>query len=157
MSIGFAGPAHAAVVAGAVLLGYVFNFARLCLLVVYYLVALHFPSLQHRAKLADYIIGGCLFLFATFLLFYVIGGSGTRPARSNLLWLCRRLIFSSDGLSFISASQPCWPSSSLAAMDSPAPWSTPFLSSPLRRRRTAHMLWAISCPDRQLYFGALVE
>jgi exosortase J len=64
--------AHAAVVLGAVLLGYVFNFARLCGLVLYYLVALHFTSLQHRAKLADYIIGACLFLFATFLLFYVI-------------------------------------------------------------------------------------
>ena len=38
--------AHAAVVAGAVLLGYVFNFARLCILVLYYLVALHFPWLQ---------------------------------------------------------------------------------------------------------------
>jgi exosortase J len=64
--------AHAAVILCAVLLGYVFNFARLCGLVLYYLVALHFTSLQHRAKLADYIIGACLFLFATFLLFYVI-------------------------------------------------------------------------------------
>jgi exosortase J len=64
--------AHAGVVLCAVLLGYVFNFARLCGLVLYYLVALHFTSLQHRAKLADYIIGACLFLFATFLLFYVI-------------------------------------------------------------------------------------
>ena len=56
---------HAAVVAGAVLLGYVFNFARLCLLVIYYIVALHIPRLQNKAKLGDYIIGGCLFLIAT--------------------------------------------------------------------------------------------
>lgn len=64
--------AHALVVAGAVLLGYVFNFARLCLLVLYYIVALHVPRLQNRAKLADYIIGACLFLIATQLLFYAI-------------------------------------------------------------------------------------
>ena len=71
--------AQAAVVLCAVLLGYVFNFARLCGLVLYYLVALHFTSLQHRAKLADYIIGACLFLFATFLLFYVIRRLGESP------------------------------------------------------------------------------
>jgi exosortase J len=71
--------AQAAVVLCAVLLGYVFNFARLCGLVLYYLVALHFTSLQHRAKLADYIIGACLFLFATFLLFYVIRRLGDSP------------------------------------------------------------------------------
>ena len=41
--------AHAAVVAGAVLLGYVFNFARLCILVLYYLVALHFTWLQEQS------------------------------------------------------------------------------------------------------------
>jgi exosortase J len=73
--------AHAAVVLCAVLLGYVFNFARLCGLVLYYLVALHFTSLQHRAKLADYIIGACLFLFATFLLFYVIRRLGESPSQ----------------------------------------------------------------------------
>ena len=44
--------AHAAVVAGAVLLGYVFNFVRLCILVLYYLVALHFTSLQNRRRWA---------------------------------------------------------------------------------------------------------
>ena len=73
---------HAAVVAGAVLLGYVFNFARLCLLVVYYIIALHIPWMQNKAKLGDYIIGGCLFLFATFLFFHVIrrfGDTARRP------------------------------------------------------------------------------
>jgi exosortase J len=54
------------------LLGYVFNLARLCLLVLYYVVALHFPSLQDKAENADYAIGAALFLIATFLLFTVI-------------------------------------------------------------------------------------
>jgi exosortase J len=73
---------HAAVIAGAVLLGYVFNFARLCLLVVYYIIALHIPWMQNKAKLGDYIIGGCLFLLATFLFFHVIrrfGDTARRP------------------------------------------------------------------------------
>jgi exosortase J len=74
--------AHAAVVAGAVLLGYLFNFARLCLLVLYYIVALHVPRLQNRAKLADYIIGACLFLIATQLLFVVIRRLGSKSRRS---------------------------------------------------------------------------
>ena len=55
-----------------ILLGYVFNLARLCLLVLYYLVALHFTSLQNKAENADYLIGAALFLVATFLLFTVI-------------------------------------------------------------------------------------
>ena len=63
---------HASVVAGAVLLGYVFNLARLCLLVLYYLVALHFPWLQNKATLGDYIIGACLFLLASCILFAMI-------------------------------------------------------------------------------------
>ncbi len=60
--------AHAAIVAAAVLLGYVFNFVRLCLLVVYYIVALHLPRLQRHGEVADYVIGACLFLLATLLL-----------------------------------------------------------------------------------------
>ena len=59
-------------VIGAILLGYVFNLARLCLLVLYYLVALHFTSLQNKAENADYLIGAALFLLATFLLFTAI-------------------------------------------------------------------------------------
>ena len=57
---------------GAVLLGYLFNFLRLCLLVVYYVIALHFTSLQDKAENADYVIGAVLFLLATLLLFLVI-------------------------------------------------------------------------------------
>jgi exosortase J len=64
--------ANAAVVAGAVLLGYVFNLLRLCLLVLYYIIALQLPWLQNKAETADYIIGGGLFLTASFLLFTVI-------------------------------------------------------------------------------------
>ena len=63
---------HVLVVVGAVLLGYIFNFVRLCALVLYYIVALHIRWLQNRAEMGDYIIGACLFFFATVLLFAVI-------------------------------------------------------------------------------------
>ena len=59
----------APVVLGAVLLGYLFNFVRLCLLVVYYKIALPYPWLQDRAKGGDYIIGACLFVLAIYLFF----------------------------------------------------------------------------------------
>jgi exosortase J len=62
---------YAPVVVGAVLLGYLFNFLRLCLLVVYYKIALPYPWLQHHAKIADYLIGGCLFLCALAVFFTV--------------------------------------------------------------------------------------
>jgi exosortase J len=75
--------AHTAVVAGAVLLGYVFNFARLCILVLYYLVALRFTWLQDRAEMGDYIIGACLFLLGTFLLFYVVRRLSESPGEIN--------------------------------------------------------------------------
>ena len=60
---------YAPIVVGAVLLGYLFNFLRLCLLVVYYKIALPYPWLQHHAKIADYVIGGCLFVCALALFF----------------------------------------------------------------------------------------
>ena len=76
---------HALVVAGAVLLGYVFNFVRLCVLVLYYIVALHITWLQNRAEMGDYIIGAALFFVATSLLFMVIRryspGRDLRPPR----------------------------------------------------------------------------
>ncbi len=52
-------------VSAAVLLGYLFNFVRLCLLVIYYRIALGHTWLEHVAKQADYVIGSCLFLIAT--------------------------------------------------------------------------------------------
>jgi exosortase J len=73
--------AHAAVVAGAVLLGYVFNFARLCTLVLYYIVALRITWLRSRAEMGDYIIGACLFLLGTFLLFYVVRRLSESPGQ----------------------------------------------------------------------------
>jgi exosortase J len=75
--------AHTAVVAAAILLGYLFNFLRLLLLVLYYLVALHFTWFQHTAKMGDYIIGGSLFLIGTVLLFYVIGRLSVTPGHIN--------------------------------------------------------------------------
>lgn len=60
---------YAPVVVGAVLLGYLFNFLRLCLLVIYYKISLPYPWLQHHAKIADYVIGGCLFVCALALFF----------------------------------------------------------------------------------------
>ena len=65
----------------AILLGYLFNFVRLCTLVLYYIVALHFTRLQPHGEVADYIIGGCLFLFATWLLIFIVSHSQnfTRP------------------------------------------------------------------------------
>jgi exosortase J len=58
-------------VVGAVLLGYVFNFIRLCALVVYYRIALGHPALEGVAKQADYVIGSCLFLIATLLFLWL--------------------------------------------------------------------------------------
>jgi exosortase J len=62
---------YAPVVVGAVLLGYLFNFLRLCLLVIYYTVAVHYFWLQNHGLIADYIIGGCLFVIALALFFAV--------------------------------------------------------------------------------------
>jgi len=61
----------AAYVLGAVLLGYLFNFVRLCILVVYYRVSLGHPLFEGVAKQADYAIGSCLFLVATLLLLWL--------------------------------------------------------------------------------------
>jgi exosortase J len=56
-------------VLGAVMLGYLFNFLRLCLLVIYYKIALPYPWLQQHAKVADYWIGGGLFVSALLIFF----------------------------------------------------------------------------------------
>ncbi len=62
---------YAPVVVGAVLLGYLFNFLRLCLLVVYYTIAVPHPRMQNHGLIADYIIGGCLFVLALGIFFTV--------------------------------------------------------------------------------------
>lgn len=71
---------YAPVVAGAVLLGYLFNFVRLCLLVLWYKIALPYPWMQHHAKIADYIIGGCLFIAALSIFFTVANRLRQDPA-----------------------------------------------------------------------------
>ncbi|HEY5382901.1 MAG TPA: exosortase J [Acidobacteriaceae bacterium] len=60
------------ITAAGICLGYLFNLLRLCLLVMYYVVALHIPWLQSRAAMGDYIIGAFLFFGATILLFALI-------------------------------------------------------------------------------------
>ena len=78
-----------AVVAGAIALGYIFNFVRLCVLVLFYLVALHFPALQDRAENADYLIGAALFFVAVYLLYRVIGRLG--GSSEHGVWALPRL------------------------------------------------------------------
>ncbi len=68
----FRARAWALAVVGAVLLGYAFNLLRLCVLVVYYVLALRWPVLQPHAEMADYGIGATLFFVAGMLLFAVI-------------------------------------------------------------------------------------
>jgi exosortase J len=58
-------------VGGAVLLGYFFNFIRLCLLVLYYRVAAGHRAFEDVAKQADYVIGTCLFLIATLMFLWL--------------------------------------------------------------------------------------
>ncbi len=70
----------APVVAGAVLLGYIFNFLRLCLLVIYYKIALGHTWLQNHARQADLVIGGCLFVLALVIFFAVAERLRRAPA-----------------------------------------------------------------------------
>ncbi len=77
---------HVLAVLGGVALGYVFNFVRLCLLVVAYVVALHLPWLQHEMENTDYVIGAGLFFVGVYLLYTTIlrlgqSEAATRPAR----------------------------------------------------------------------------
>ncbi len=75
----------AAYVCGAVLLGYLFNFIRLCVLVLYYRAALGHPTFEGLAKQADYVIGSCLFLVAALLLFWLARRTESRPAAQDSL------------------------------------------------------------------------
>ncbi len=70
---------YAPIVFGAVFLGYLFNFLRLCLLVVYYKIALPYPWLQVRATGADFLIGGALFICALALFFTVANRLRNEP------------------------------------------------------------------------------
>jgi exosortase J len=72
----------AAYVIGGVLLGYVFNFIRLCALVIYYRIALGHPALEGVAKQADYAIGSGLFLVAI-LIFIRLASLKAVPASAD--------------------------------------------------------------------------
>jgi exosortase J len=72
----------AAYVFGGVLLGYLFNFIRLCVLVIYYRIALGHPALEGVAKQADYVIGSCLFLLAI-LIFVRVASLKAEPASGD--------------------------------------------------------------------------
>lgn len=48
------------------LTGYLLNLTRLCTLVLYYWIGVHFPHLRGNGELIDYVIGGTLFLLVSF-------------------------------------------------------------------------------------------
>ena len=68
---------------GAVALGYLFNLIRLCVLVLFYGLALRFPFLQARGEGADYLIGGILFLSAAALFANLVRSQRRSPAEEN--------------------------------------------------------------------------
>jgi exosortase J len=74
----------AAYVVGGVLLGYLFNFIRLCVLVVYYRIALGHPALEGVAKQADYFIGSCLFLVAILIFIWLASLKEGEAASADL-------------------------------------------------------------------------
>jgi exosortase J len=69
-------------VIGGVLLGHVFNLIRLCTLVLYYRIAVGHRALENAATVADYVIGGLLFLVA-FILFVTVVFRPTNPAENE--------------------------------------------------------------------------
>ncbi|SEG61486.1 exosortase J [Bryocella elongata] len=71
---------YAPVVLGSVMLGYLFNLLRLCLLVVYYKIALPYPWLQTKGEMADYLIGGTLFMIALGIFFTVVNYLREKPS-----------------------------------------------------------------------------
>ncbi len=52
------------VVAAGVLLGYVFNFLRLCSMVIYDRISVSYPRLGPHEQMADHIVGACIFVLA---------------------------------------------------------------------------------------------
>jgi exosortase J len=69
---------------GAVLLGYLFNFIRLCILVIYYRIVLGHPSMEGFAKQADYLIGSCLFLLVTVVFVRLARAMPRKPAPAEI-------------------------------------------------------------------------
>jgi exosortase J len=72
------------VVAGGVLLGYVFNFVRLCSMVIYDRISVSHPVLGPHEPLADHIVGGCIFFVALLIFFTVANRLKQEPAAPPL-------------------------------------------------------------------------
>jgi exosortase J len=72
----------AALVAGGVLLGHVFNLLRLCALVLYYRIAIGHLLLERSAEQADYAIGALLFLVAVFLFLWIFFSKATKEMKT---------------------------------------------------------------------------
>jgi exosortase J len=70
-------------VVGALVLGHLFNLIRLCVLVLYYRIAVGHTALEHAAKQADYVIGAFLFCTAALLFWIVFRKEGARGALVN--------------------------------------------------------------------------
>ena len=59
-------------VVGGVLLGYVFNFLRLCAMVIYDKITVSYPRLGPHEELADHIVGACIFVLALAIFFWAV-------------------------------------------------------------------------------------
>lgn len=59
---------HTILVAGAMLLAYLFNLLRLCFVVIYYWFALKIDAIAKLGEEIDYVIGGVLFFFAVLIV-----------------------------------------------------------------------------------------
>lgn len=73
------------VVAGGVLLGYIFNFLRLCGMVIYDKITVTHPRLGPHEPLADHILGGCIFILALVIFFAVIEKLKQEPTHAEPL------------------------------------------------------------------------
>jgi len=60
------------VVVGGTLLGYIFNFLRLCSMVVYDRITVSYPALGPHEQTADHIVGGCIFVLALAIFFAAV-------------------------------------------------------------------------------------
>ena len=110
----------AAYVCGAVILGYLFNFVRLCVLVLYYRAALGHPTFEGLAEQADYAIGSGLFLIATLLFVRLAQRTAPKsaaevrmPSPKSTLQQTRRLLIKSAAFVAVLAAALTLPSSAL--------------------------------------------
>jgi exosortase J len=60
------------IVIAGILLGYVFNFLRLCSMVIYDRISVSYPRLGPHEQLADHIVGACIFVIALVIFFTAI-------------------------------------------------------------------------------------